>query len=274
MEIPAKLTFTWYMPEQEDLFRLSIHRLLQLAYVRKAYTNKSDFYDNLKAATNSGMQQSFINAKNLKDSLSGVATAWVDVGEAVLNVTEANVMEIPGLRQLVENKDGEAGDGLVDAAGSGVSVGNTIAKYISDMTKSLGDTFDNNAKEMQENGRFSDANKQNLVDGMNVVITKVLDAYMEGSTFMGANFVLVPNPVRLTIGNILDVEPMVIENVSITPSEELFINSIGASIPVTMKVTVTLKPWMTPGPNHDFIHLIGDNLFYPIPQANSDKAKK
>lgn len=91
---------------------------------------------------------------------------------------------------------------------------------------------------------------------------------------MGANFVLVPNPVRLTIGNILDVEPMVIENVSITPSEELFINSIGASIPVTMKVTVTLKPWMTPGPNHDFIHLIGDNLFYPIPQKDADKAKK
>lgn len=274
MEIPAKLTFTWYMPEQEDLFRLSIHRLLQLAYVRKAYTNKSDFYNNLKAATNSGMQQSFINAKNLKDSLSGVATAWVDAGEAILNVAEANVMEIPGLRQLVETNNGQAGDGVVDAAGTGVSIGNTIAKYVSDMAKSLGDTFDNNAKEMQENGRFSDANKQNLVDGMNVVITKVLEAYMEGSTFMGANFVLVPNPVRLTIGNILDVEPMVIENVSITPSEELFINSIGASIPVTMKVTVTLKPWMTPGPNHDFIHLIGDNLFYPIPQKDSDKAKK
>jgi len=274
MEIPAKLTFTWYMPEQEDLFRLSIHRLLQLAYVRKAYTNKSDFYDNLKAATNSGMQQSFINAKNLKDSLSGVATAWVDAGEAIFNVAEANVMEIPGLRQLVETNNGQAGDGVVDAAGTGVSIGNTIAKYVSDMAKSLGDTFDNNAKEMQENGRFSDANKQNLVDGMNVVITKVLEAYMEGSTFMGANFVLVPNPVRLTIGNILDVEPMVIENVSITPSEELFINSIGASIPVTMKVTVTLKPWMTPGPNHDFIHLIGDNLFYPIPQKDSDKAKK
>ncbi|MBR6892075.1 MAG: hypothetical protein IKN15_02280 [Bacteroidaceae bacterium] len=274
MEIPAKLTFTWYMPEQEDLFRLSIHRLLQLAYVRKAYTTKSDFYDNLKAATNSGMQQSFINAKNLKDSLSGVATAWVDAGEAVLNVAESNVMEIPGLRQLVETNNGQAGDGVVDAAGTGVSIGNTIAKYISDMAKSLGDTFDNNAKEMQENGRFSDANKQNLVDGMNVVITKVLEAYMEGSNFMGANFVLVPNPVRLTIGNILDVEPMVIENVNITPSEELFINSIGASIPVTMKVTVTLKPWMTPGPNHDFIHLIGDNLFYPIPQKDSDKAKK
>lgn len=274
MEIPAKLTFTWYMPEQEDLFRLSIHRLLQLAYVRKAYTTKSDFYDNLKAATNSGMQQSFINAKNLKDSLSGVATAWVDVGEAILNVAESNVMEIPGLRQLVETNNGQASDGVVDAAGTGVSIGNTIAKYVSDMAKSLGDTFDNNAKEMQENGRFSDANKQNLVDGMNVVITKVLEAYMEGSTFMGANFVLVPNPVRLTIGNILDVEPMVIENVSITPSEELFINSIGASIPVTMKVTVTLKPWMTPGPNHDFIHLIGDNLFYPIPQKDADKAKK
>lgn len=274
MDIPAKLTFTWYMPEQEDLFRLSIHRLLQLAYVRKAYTDKSDFYDNLRAATNAGMQQSFINAKNMKDSLSGVATAWVDAGSAIVDVAEGNVMEIPGLRQLAETKNGQASDAVVDAAGTGVNVGNTIAKYVSDMVKALGDTFDNNAKEMQENGRFSDANKQNLVDGMNVVISKVLQAYMEGSTFMGANFVLVPNPVRLTIGNILDVEPMVIENVNITPSEELFINSIGASIPVTMKVTVTLKPWMTPGPNHDFIHLIGDNLFYPIPQNDSDKAKK
>ena len=88
---------------------------------------------------------------------------------------------------------------------------------------------------------------------------------------MGANFVLVPNPVRLTIGNILDVEPMVITNVVINPSEELFINSIGASIPVTMKVTVTLSQWMTPGPDHDFIRLIGDKLFYPIPMKNSEK---
>ena len=163
--------------------------------------------------------------------------------------------------------------GIVDAAGSGVKVGNAIANGISNMTKDLGQTIDANAAEMSENGQFADADKQKMVDGMNRIISKVLEAYVEGSTFMGANFVLVPNPVRLTIGNILDVEPMVIDSVRIIPSEELFINSIGASIPVTMKVQVTLSQWMTPGPNHDFIHLIGDNLFYPIPTKESDKSK-
>lgn len=273
MDLPVNLNFTWYMPEQEDLFRLSIHRLLQLAYVRKAYTDKKDFFDNLKAATNSGMQQSFINAKNLKDSLKGVGEAWITAGKTVVNVAEANVGEMGGIRELMESEEGQAGNGVVDAAGSGVKVGSAIGQIIRDAANALGDQIDQNAKEMSENGQFADANKQNLVDGMNEIIAKVLDAYMQGSTFMGANFVLVPNPVRVTIGNILDVEPMVIEHVQITPSEELFINSIGASIPVTMKVSVTLKPWMTPGPNHDFIHLIGDNLFYPIPTKSSDKSK-
>ena len=273
MDLPISLNFTWYMPEQEDLFRLSIHRLLQLAYVRKAYTDKKDFFDNLKAATNSGMQQSFINAKNLKDSLKGVADAWITAGDTVVNVAEANAAEMGVIRELMESEDGQASNGVVDAAGSGVKVGNAIGQTIRDGANALGDQIDQNAKEMSENGKFADANKQNLVDGMNEIISKVLDAYIQGSTFMGANFVLVPNPVRVTIGNILDIEPMVIEHVQITPSEELFINSIGASIPVTMKVSVTLKPWMTPGPNHDFIHLIGDNLFYPIPTKSSDKSK-
>ena len=273
MEFPVTLNFTWYMPEQEDLFRLSIHRLLQLAYVRKAYTDKKDFFDNLKAATNSGMQQSFINAKNLKDSLKGVADSWITAGKTVIDVVEANVTELGGVKDLIETENGQARSGIVDAAGSGVKVGNAIGQIIKDAADALGVKIDQNAKEMSENGRFSDANKQNLVDGMNEVITKVLDAYRQGSTFMGANFVLAPNPVRVTIGNVLDVEPMVINEVTIIPSEELFINSIGASIPVTMKVRVSLSQWMTPGPNHDFIHLIGDNLFYPIPTKSSDKSK-
>lgn len=273
MEFPVTLNFTWYMPEQEDLFRLSIHRLLQLAYVRKAYTDKKDFFDNLKAATNSGMQQSFINAKNLKDSLKGVADSWITAGKTVIDVAEANVTELAGVKDLIETENGQARSGIVDAAGSGVKVGNAIGQIIKDAADALGVKIDQNAKEMSENGRFSDANKQNLVDGMNEVITKVLDAYIQGSTFMGANFVLAPNPVRVTIGNVLDVEPMVINDVTIIPSEELFINSIGASIPVTMKVRVQLSQWMTPGPNHDFIHLIGDNLFYPIPTKSSDKSK-
>lgn len=273
MEFPVTLNFTWYMPEQEDLFRLSIHRLLQLAYVRKAYTDKKDFFDNLKAATNSGMQQSFINAKNLKDSLKGVADSWITAGKTVIDVVEANVTELGGVKGLIETENGQARSGIVDAAGSGVKVGNAIGQIIKDAADALGVKIDQNAKEMSENGRFSDANKQNLVDGMNEVITKVLDAYRQGSTFMGANFVLAPNPVRVTIGNVLDVEPMVIDSVTIIPSEELFINSIGASIPVTMKVRVSLSQWMTPGPNHDFIHLIGDNLFYPIPTKSSDKSK-
>lgn len=271
MSIPATLNFTWYMPEQEDLFRLSIHRLLQLAYVRNAYTDKTDFYDNLKAATNSGMQQSFINAKNLKDSLGGVGQAWIDAGSAVVNAGESLVGDVPGFRTLAENRNAQLNDSVVDAAGSGVSVGNAIGNTIKNGVDAIGNAIDDNAQDITDDGQFSDVNKQNIVENMNTIITKVLQAYIEGSKFMGANFVLVPNPVRLTVGNILDVEPMVIEDVTITPSEELFVNSLGASIPVTMHVSVTLKPWMIPGPNHDFIHLIGDNLFHPIPAKNSDK---
>lgn len=265
MDVPSSLNFTWYMPEQEDLFRLSIHRLLQLAYVRSAYTDKNDFFERLKDATNSGMQQSFVNAKTLKDSLSGVGTAWKSAGDSVVSTGEVIAAQTPVAKKVVEGDNGRASDAVVNAVGSGVSVGNGIGAAITKMTDAVGGTIDENAREMGENGRFSNVDKQNVVDGMNGVVAKVLEAYMLGSTFLGANFVLVPNPVRVTVGNILDIEPMVITSVDITPSKELFVNSIGANIPVTMGVKVGLTQWMTPGPNHDFVHLIGDNLFYPIP---------
>lgn len=271
MEIPTTLNFTWYMPEQEDLFRLSIHRLLQLAYVRKAYTDRKEFFENLSAATNSGMQQSFVNAKNLKDSLGSVAKSWIDAGNTIVESGEALVGQSPAMKQFAESRNAQLSDAVVDAAGTGVSVGNAIANGITNFTEGWGDKIDANAQDISDDGQFADTGKQNIVNGMNDIVDSVLKAYIEGSTFMGANFVLVPNPVRLTIGNILDVEPMVITNVVINPSEELFINSIGASIPVTMKVTVTLSQWMTPGPDHDFIRLIGDKLFYPIPMKNSEK---
>ena len=145
MEIPTTLTFTWYMPEQEDLFRLSIHRLLQLAYVRKAYTDRKEFFENLSAATNSGMQQSFVNAKNLKDSLGSVAKAWIDAGNTIVESGESLVGQSPAMKQFAESRNAQLSDAVVDAAGTGVSVGNAIANGITSFTEGWGDKIDANA---------------------------------------------------------------------------------------------------------------------------------
>ena len=53
---------------------------------------------------------------DLKDSLKGVADSWITTGKTVIDVAEANVTELGGVKDLIETENGQARSGIVDAS--------------------------------------------------------------------------------------------------------------------------------------------------------------
>ncbi len=115
-----------------------------------------------------------------------------------------------------------------------------------------------------KNGKFSNNQKNKVITATSDTVSKLLDTFFAAQDFFGYNVTLVPQPVRLTVGNILDIEPLVISDITISSSKELFVNRLGAHIPITVSAKIGFETWLTPGPNHDFIRFIGDNIFYPL----------
>lgn len=255
---PAKtIKVTWYMPEQEDLFRLSIRRLLQLAYVRdmKA-SNDTEFVEKLKRAVSAAANASFVGVSDILNDASNINNNVKNSGEAV--------------KMLVGNEAASLGEGVADAYNTGADA---IAKgygVLDDGLNAVKARANANANQVGANddfanGKFNSSNKQTFVESSNNAISQLLNTMLSVERFMGYNHTLMPFPVRLTVGNILDIEPLVISSVNISNSKETFVNSMGAHIPITITASINFESWLTPGPNHDFIRYMGDNLFAPLP---------
>lgn len=167
LQLPIKCK--WYMPEQGDLCRMSISRLMKLAYVREPSS-----------------QNDIINAFN----------------GAVQSTTASAASAISGTLGKMAN-----------------------SSFVS--------------KAMYEAGAAS-------------------------TTFnevMGAHFTINPSPVRVSVGHILDIEPCVISNVSISSSKEQFVGPDGAHIPLFVTAEITIDFWMNPSPSTDFFQFMGDEMF-------------
>ncbi len=70
-----------------------------------------------------------------------------------------------------------------------------------------------------------------------------------------------PFPVRLTLGHILDIEPVVIESVTFHSSKEQFISEDGTHIPLYITADIKFGMWMTPDPKKGFVRWMGDDVF-------------
>lgn len=252
------LTFNWYMPEQEDLFRLSIRRLLKLAYVRSLYDNPEHLENRLAAAASRVQSRTFIEMAEMGREIKNIGTNAKNTLERANDYIDN---DINILRTVAPN--------LADGLGTAANLANGLASdggnWISDVLNLGFDNMNNVSNNLQSNGTYS-TNGENtgLESGMKAqsdLIASFLATLNQTDSFFGKNNVAIPLPVRLTVGNILDIEPLVITNVDIKPSKETFVNRIGAHIPVTMSVTVTFGMWLTPGPNHQFMQLLGDNVF-------------
>lgn len=86
------------------------------------------------------------------------------------------------------------------------------------------------------------------------VVPAVLGAF-------GNTMTIDPLPVRLTVGHILDVEPLVITGVSLVCSKEQYVSPDGSHLPLFVTAKIDFDMWMMPNPNTGFIQFMGDPLF-------------
>ena len=96
----------------------------------------------------------------------------------------------------------------------------------------------------------------------NSVIGNIAKSVYDGMNKMDGYVTSVnPYPVRLSVGHFLDVEPLVIRNVSTHFSKETFINSKGLHLPIFVETTITFTYWMNPSPDQEFVKILNTEVF-------------
>lgn len=220
-----KVVCSWYLPEQENMARLSISRLIKLAYVRHMNMDNKDVVGALTKAASEMMAgpewQSMTST--ISQMGSEIMSAPV-VGETLGDLGHM----INGLRLTAEE------NGLLPS---------------SDTTKVIGDV----AKQIANGG---------------------IDAMIKLNSFFGGNLTMNPFPVRLTMGHILDIEPVVITDVQFSSSKEQFITEDGTHVPLWVTATIGFDMWMIPDPKKGFIRWMGDDVFNGGSYPSSAKADK
>lgn len=229
-----KVECKWYMPEQENMARLSISRLLTLAFVRSANVDDADLVGKLTSAVSE-----LTSSQEWQDTMSAVSEFTSEVtgtvkkaGSAVGDAVGGAVRDIPYV-----------GDFIVDT-------GSEAAKFWGDTAGQVKDAL------------TPDADTMNLAaDVMKMAANEGLNFMLKVNSFFGGNITVNPFPVRLTMGHILDIEPVVIKSVEFHSSKEQFISEDGTHIPLYITADIQFEMWMTPDPKKGFIRWMGDDVF-------------
>lgn len=220
-----KVVCSWYLPEQENMARLSISRLIKLAYVRHMNMDNKDVVGALTKAVSEMMAGP--EWRSMTSTISQMGSEIMSapvVGETLDDLGHM----INGLRLTAEE------NGLLPS---------------SDTTKVIADV----AKQIANGG---------------------IDAMIKLNSFFGGNLTMNPFPVRLTMGHILDIEPVVITDVQFSSSKEQFITEDGTHVPLWITATIGFEMWMIPDPKKGFIRWMGDDVFNGGSYPSSAKAGK
>jgi hypothetical protein len=70
-----------------------------------------------------------------------------------------------------------------------------------------------------------------------------------------------PIPVKVSVGNFMELEPLIINDVGVSFSKETFINKDGLHLPIYVEADISLSFWLTPTPNVPFLKLFGSEVF-------------
>lgn len=237
----------WYMPEQEYMARLSISRLLTLTFVRSANVDDKDLVGKLTSAV-----AELTSSKEFTETMSAVSEF---ASEVKGNLSKAGSAVSNGVGGAIRNN---------------VPYGNEALDYLDDVgefyAKKLGEAKD---------AITPDADTMNLAaDVMKMAANEGLNFMLKINSFFGGNITVNPFPVRVTMGHILDIEPVVIENVTFHASKEQFISEDGTHIPLYITADIKFGMWMTPDPKKGFIRWMGDDVFNSSRYLRSAKADK
>lgn len=248
----------WYMPEQENMARLSISRLLTLAFVRSANMDDKDFVGKLTKAV-----AELTSSQDYKDTMASVGEFANDAKK--------------GLSQFgsyVSNKAGKVTGAIGGAIRKYFPLGDEMMDYGNDLgefySKKAGEAID-----AAKNKLTPDADTMKLAsDVMKMAANDGLNFMLKINSFFGGNITVNPFPVRLTLGHILDIEPLVIRGVTFHSSKEQFISEDGTHIPLYITADIQFDMWMTPDPKKGFIRWMGDDVFNSgrfLKSAQADK---
>lgn len=237
----------WYMPEQEYMARLSISRLLTLTFVRSANVDDKDLVGKLTSAV-----AELTSSREFTETMSAVSEFATEVKG---NLSKAGSAVSEGVGGAIRNN---------------VPYGNEALDYLGDVgefyAKKLGEAKD---------AITPDADTMNLAaDVMKMAANEGLNFMLKINSFFGGNITVNPFPVRITMGHILDIEPVVIENVTFHASKEQFISEDGTHIPLYITADIKFGMWMIPDPKKGFIRWMGDDVFNSGRYLRSARAVK
>ena len=194
---------SWYMPEQENMARLSIARLLKMAYVRNfSMNNRGEYGKKISEAF-----------KTMQNQLTAAGKSDTKVGEAVTS----------------------GGQGAMRALGKVVGAVGDVAGGVTGM---IGEAT-----------------------GLDLSLDGLINGAISLNEFFGGSLTMNPMPVRLTLGHILDIEPLVITGVHISGSKEQFMTDDGSNIPLFVNADIQFSMWMNPDPNKGYLRWLGDDIF-------------
>ena len=246
----------WYMPEQEYMARLSISRLLTLTFLRSANMDDKDVVGKLTSAISE--LTSSQEWENTMSSISSIGSEIVGMGKSVVKLGKSYATDV-------------LGGGIVNRANGAAE---SMGEFMSDFSNAVSGTLGLNEKaEAVKNALAPSEDTKSLAgDVMKQIVNGGTDILMKVNSFFGGNITVNPFPVRVTIGHILDIEPVVIENVTFHASKEQFISEDGTHIPLYITADIKFGMWMTPDPKKGFIRWMGDDVFNSGRYLKSGKA--
>lgn len=248
----------WYMPEQEYMARLSISRLLTLTFLRSANMDDKDVLGKLTSAISE--LTSSREWENTMSSIDSIGNEITGIGKSIVKLGKSYATDVWG-------------GGIVNGA---TDLMNGAGEMISDISNAVSGTWGLNEKaEAAKNALAPSEDTKSLAgDVMKQIVNGGTDILMKVNSFFGGNITVNPFPVRVTMGHILDIEPVVIENVTFHASKEQFISEDGTHIPLYITADIKFGMWMTPDPKKGFIRWMGDDVFNSGRYLRSAKADK
>ena len=236
------LKFKWYLPEQEQMCRISIKRLIMMTYVRPMDMDSATI---INAAINGIMNAGGKALDAAKDAISAVGTfAAETVADSWGIVTDNGSTE--------QNQNFLFGSDMNDGGGN--------TQSSSDVDKSEGSSTGTRGKRAK--------------DLMKKIAGGAVSAYNSINTYFGGEITANPLPVRISVGHYLDLEPVVLTSVKITASKEQFISKDGTHLPLWVSADVNFDYWMQPGPTKDFLSFLGSEVFDEWVKRGDSKTEK
>jgi hypothetical protein len=112
---------------------------------------------------------------------------------------------------------------------------------------------------------FTDANSTEPtskdVSGEPGVVKSYIDKAGDGvASLFGFDLTFDPIPVRVSMGDYIDIEPLVITSIQLDYSKDLYIQPNGKFMPLFCTVTIGFDFWMNPSPDLEFLKVLGQEM--------------